>query len=98
MGDRETMLAALIGDCWDELGDAEKYACMALEHKGMDGDAADTFHALAKEEMGHYLRLHELALRRVKDAPELAGVWAFENKRLARRMMEAQAAIDCVRK
>ena len=82
MGDRETMLAALIGDCWDELGDAEKYARMAL----------------AKEEMGHYLRLHELALRRGKDAPELAGVWAFENKRLARKMMEAQAAIDCVRK
>ena len=80
MGDRETMLAALIGDCWDELGDAEKYARMALAHKGMDEDASDTFLALAK------------------DAPELAGVWAFENKRLARKMMEAQAAIDCVRK
>lgn len=98
MGDRETMLAALIGDCWEELGDVEKYAHMALERRGTDEDASDTFLALAKEEMGHYLRLHELALRRVKDAPELAGVWAFENKRLARRMMEAQAAIDCVRK
>ena len=38
MGDRETMLAALIGDCWEELGDAEKYAHMALERRGTDED------------------------------------------------------------
>lgn len=98
MDEREDMLHTLVEDCWDELGDAEKYACAALAHKGMDGDAADTFAGLAREEMGHYLRLHALAVGLVEAHPELRSVWSFEARRLAKAMTRVQAAVDCARK
>ena len=47
----------------EEIGDAEKYARCALNHKDTDKALADTFYNLACEELKHMEMLHEQVTR-----------------------------------
>ena len=47
----------------EEIRDADKYAQLALHHKGANVPLADTFFKLSQEEMDHMNMLHDQAVR-----------------------------------
>ena len=47
----------------EEIHDADKYAQLALHHKGVNATLADTFIKLSMEEMDHMNMLHDQAVR-----------------------------------
>ena len=47
----------------EEIGDAEKYARCALNHKSDDKSLADTFYTLSNEELKHMEMLHNQVVR-----------------------------------
>ena len=51
----------------EEIGDAEKYAKCALNHKESDKVLADTFYTLANEELKHMDMLHAQVVRIIND-------------------------------
>ena len=51
----------------EELDDAMKYADLALKWKDEDPDAADLFHELSTEEMGHMEKLHNEVKEQIQD-------------------------------
>ena len=57
------MLVVNIGE---ELGDARKYAKLALKYKSDDPDMANLFYKLAGEEMGHMNALHQCAVTHIE--------------------------------
>lgn len=51
----------------EEIGDAEKYAQCALNHRDTDKVLADTFYALANEELKHMDMLHNQVVRKINE-------------------------------
>lgn len=50
----------------EELDDAEDYVKKALEYKDEDPMLSDLFYSLAREEMGHMNRLHDMVTKIIK--------------------------------
>ena len=63
-------LSDMIGE---ELGDAEKYARCALEHKEGFPSLAKTFLKLSQEELGHVQLLHAQAVAIIEDYKKVHG-------------------------
>lgn len=57
----------------DELEGAEEYIKCALHEKEEDPQMADIFYALAKEEMGHMNKLHDIVVRKIREYRETDG-------------------------
>ena len=55
----------------EELDDAEKFARLALSYKDQDPDAARVFVDLAKAEMEHQDRLHNLVTKEIAKAVDV---------------------------
>ena len=53
-------------DIKDELKDAKKYAKKALLYKDTDPSLAEMYYGLAREEMGHMERLHNMVVKIIK--------------------------------
>ena len=51
----------------EEIGDAEKYAKCALNHKESDKVLSDTFYTLANEELKHMDMLHAQVVRIINE-------------------------------
>ena len=51
----------------DELEGAEEYIKCALHEKEEDPTTADVFFALAREEMGHMNKLHDIVTRKIRE-------------------------------
>lgn len=56
----------LVENIGEELGDARKYAKLALKYKSEDPDMANLFYKLAGEEMGHMNALHQCAVTHIE--------------------------------
>jgi hypothetical protein len=50
----------------EEIGDAEKYAALAMKYKDADPDLARVYYALSLEEMEHMAKLHAAAENIIK--------------------------------
>ena len=57
----------------EEIGDAEKYARCAIEHKETDKALAETFYTLANEELKHMNMLHEQVARLINEYRQKKG-------------------------
>ena len=64
----------------EEIGDACKYAKMALEVKGEHPSLADTFYRLSQEEMGHMQSLHNEVEKLIMDYRKANGEPPVEMK------------------
>lgn len=91
----------LVKDIKEELHDAEKYAkCYAL-NKDTDRDLANTFRALAEDELGHADKLHDQAVRIIREyrssgaepPAAMQAVWDYEHENMIEEKAEIQAII-----
>ena len=57
----------------DEIGDARKYAKMALEWKDQNRSLADTFFTLSQEEMKHMTMLHGEVVKLIEEHRKTKG-------------------------
>lgn len=67
------IIKKLSGMIKEEIGDAEKYARCALNHKETDKALADTFFTLANEELKHMEMLHTQVVRIIDDYRKTKG-------------------------
>ena len=67
------IIKKLSGMIKEEIGDAEKYARCALNHKETDKTLADTFFTLANEELKHMEMLHTQVVRIIDDYRKTKG-------------------------
>ena len=96
------VLQELADLCHGELEDAERYAKLALRYRESDLGLADTFNALAKEELGHYARLHEQAVKHIQQAERsdppapawMREVWDWEDGRQTDQLARARVLVD----
>lgn len=92
----------LVENIREEQNDAEKYAKLALLWKEKDQRLGDMFAQLAKEELTHSARLHEQAVRLIKEQtnagikpPEaMQAVWDWEHERMVEEEAEVRAMLE----
>ena len=76
----------LVDQIREELEDAKKYArCAAMQEE--DRKLAETYAALAREELGHANQLHDHAARIIKESgkeapPAMKAVWEWEHQKM----------------
>lgn len=91
-------MAKLLKHMLEEADDAKTYAKCAMAFQEKDSSLAETFLALAREELNHYSRLSEQMNRYVTSVPANSED-AFDCFRgeTADRYAEAKALVDSIR-
>lgn len=82
-------IAIIADDIRDELEGAEHYAKLATQYKMTDKALADTYFAIASQELAHVESFHAQVARIIKDEraagheppPGMMDVWNFEHER-----------------
>lgn len=96
------MLRNIVEDIHEELEGAKHYAMLAMEHKSTNRDAADKYAEMAKQEMSHAEKLHDMAVKHIEKhtvdgaAPPAAmkTIWDWEHEKLIECMGEVRALLD----
>lgn len=85
----------------EELHDAESYAKMAIEHKAGYPDLAETYHHLAKDEIGHANLLHEKVVAMIRKAsterevpPAMREIWAWQHEEIIEEEAEVKRLLE----
>lgn len=99
------MLRNIVDDIHDELKVAQHYAILAMEHKNTNREAADKYAEMAKQEMSHAEKLHDMAEKYIEKhtvdgaAPPVAmkTIWDWEWEKLIKCMGKARALLDLYR-
>ena len=81
----------------EELCDAEKYAKLALEHKGIHPELSDMYYSLSLEELKHMSILHNAAVKLVNiasadDDPHVLGMMTVYDA-LHKREIEKERSV-----
>lgn len=95
----------IVEDIHEELEGAKHYAMKAMEHKSTNREAADKYAEMAKQELGHIDKLHEMAVKLIEkhtvagNAPPVAmkAVWDWEHERMIEHMGKIKALLDMYR-
>ena len=86
----------------DEIADVKKYSIEALKYKVNRPELAQVFHEAAKNEMEHFNRFHEQAMKLVKEAEEgdkpiprgMQEKYECLHEQLIEKQMEAKQFLD----
>ena len=95
-------IKAIVRDIDDEIMGAEHYAKTAHKAKAMDANSAQTYLAMAKQELAHVETLSDLARRIVKNSqerkdPDLAGIeaiWELQTERISTWVPKVKMMLD----
>ena len=80
----------------EEIGDAEKYARLALEYKDEDPALAQTFYTLSIDEMKHMTMLHESVVKLISQVQEEDDP-RIEGMRMAYEVLHEKAIDDATK-
>lgn len=97
-------MKCLVKLMYDELGDAQKYAELALKYKDSESYLADSFNKLSAQELEHFETLHAQAVRLVRDHAQteppkgMKEIWEWEHERMIEWKAQIRNIQDFYRK